>query len=157
MCSICGRVSVPAGSFGFGSAPGFRTTLVVLDINRARCVGGVSNVRDAGVRPGVHAANAAPAARAPNPLMTERRLSVPSSSPGPASSAANRFSKGSPSSMAPPGMLGYQWFTTFVADAAGWRRTETGPTARDAEDPARLGRDVSRVTRHGGAPEPGLE
>jgi hypothetical protein len=88
MCSICGIVSVPAGSFGFGSDPGRRIGAapgvdvafdgnepdVVLDDDERPVVldGDVDFVDE------VHAASAVPAARAPSPLSRDRRLSAAS-------------------------------------------------------------------------------
>ena len=71
MCSICGSVSVPSGSFGFGSEPGLRIGGVVVDVGRSRLLDGA----DFELPDDVHAASAVPAARAPSPLSTARRLS----------------------------------------------------------------------------------
>ena len=77
MCSICGIVSVPAGSFGFGSDPGRRIEAapgvdVELDGNERAVVLG----DDVDFVDEVHAASAVPAARAPRPLSRDRRLSA---------------------------------------------------------------------------------
>src|SRR5437762_3297837 len=87
MCSICGSVSVPAGSFGCGSDPGRRIEAapgvdveldgneraVVLEDERAVVLGGDVDFVDE-----VHAASAVPAARTPSPLSRDRRLSAES-------------------------------------------------------------------------------
>jgi len=90
MCSICGIVSVPAGSFGFGSDPGRRIGAAVgvdveLDGNEGSVVldgDGRAVVLDGTVDfvDDVHAASAVPAASAPSPLSRDRRL-IPGSAP----------------------------------------------------------------------------
>ena len=77
MCSICGIVSVPTGNFGFGRDPGFRTGCGVAASDRARLGGGLtSDFGEAPTLPAAYAANAPPAATAPSPFRTERRLSA---------------------------------------------------------------------------------
>jgi hypothetical protein len=71
MCSICGSVSVPSGSFGFGREPGRRTGGAVVD---GGC-GALLDGEDLEDPDDEHAASAVPAARAPSPFNIDRRLS----------------------------------------------------------------------------------
>ena len=83
MCSISGSVSVPGGSAGFGREPGRRIDGVVVDVDRGSVLVARDEVEGADDFELLEeqAASAVPAARAPRPFRTERRLSAVGGSP----------------------------------------------------------------------------